>query len=49
VVRFGQVCCLMWSRRHLERGGFVQIVRIAMGMNPSGKRKYSESDILRSL
>jgi hypothetical protein len=49
VVRFDQVCCLMWSRRHLEREGFVQIVRNAMQMNPSGKRKYSESDILRSL
>ena len=26
-----------------------EIVRIAMTMNPSGKRKYSERDILNSL
>jgi hypothetical protein len=49
VVRFDQICSLMWSRRHLEREGFVQVVRVAMEMNPSGKRKYSESDILNSL
>ena len=49
VVRFDQVCCWMEQRRHLERSGFVQIVRLAMEMNPSGKRKYSEGDILRSL
>src|ERR1051325_6997068 len=30
-------------------GGFMEIVRTAMKMNPSGKRRYSESDILRSL
>jgi len=49
VVRFDQVCCWMKAERHLERSGFVRIVRVAMEMNPSGKRKYSESDILSSL
>jgi hypothetical protein len=49
VVRFDQVCCAMGRGAHLERSGFVGIVRTAMEMNPSGKRKYSESDILRSL
>jgi hypothetical protein len=48
VVRFDQVCCWMSAGRHLERSGFVRIVRLAMEMNPSGKRKYSESDILKS-
>jgi hypothetical protein len=48
VVRFDRVCCLMWDRRHLEREGFLEIVRTAMEMNPSGKRKYSENDLLRS-
>ena len=48
VVRFDQVCCQMGQGRHLEREGFAEIVRLAMDMNPSGKRKYSESDILRS-
>jgi len=51
VVRFDQVCCLMWSRWHLEREGFVQIVRIAMEMNPSGKRHlhrcYSFAELLQ--
>ena len=49
VVRFDQVCGWMGEGRHLERSGFVRIVRTAMEMNPSGQRKYSESDILSSL
>lgn len=36
-------------QRHLEREGLAEIVRIAMTMNPSGKRKYSEREILNSL
>ena len=39
----------MGEGKHLERSGFVRIVRTAMDMNPSGLRKYSESDILESL
>ena len=49
VVRFDQVCRWMGAGEHLERSGFVRIVQVAMEMNPSGKRKYSESDILNSL
>ena len=49
VVRFDQVCRWMEGGEHLERSGFVRIVRTAMEMNPSGQRKYSESVILNSL
>ena len=33
---------------HLELQGFEQIVRLAMEMNPSGKRKYFGSEMLNS-
>jgi LAGLIDADG endonuclease len=47
--RFARICELVdWERQH-EQVGFEEIVRIAMEMNPSGKRKYSGSDILESL
>ena len=49
VERFDAICQAMARGRHLEREGFTEIVRLSMVMNPSGKRKYSESDILRSL
>ena len=49
VERFAQVCILIDGRRHLEREGFEAIVAIATEMNPSGRRKYSGSDILNSL
>ena len=44
-----RICQLIANGRHQELDGFEQIVRIAVEMNPSGKRKYSGSDILRSL
>ena len=43
VERFDQICQLMRKKRHLEIDGLEQIVRLAMEMNPSGKRKYSGS------
>jgi hypothetical protein len=47
--RFARICRLVSEGEHLEREGFEQIVRIAMDMNPSGKRKYFGSEILSSL
>ena len=47
--RFARICELVSDDRHLELGGFEEIVRLAMEMNPSGKRKYSGSEILNSL
>jgi hypothetical protein len=47
--RFARICELVRCERHHVQVGFEEIVRIAMEMNPSGKRKYSGSDILKSL
>ena len=47
--RFARICELVSDDRHLELEGFEEIVRLAMEMNPSGKRKYSGSEILSSL
>jgi hypothetical protein len=47
--RFARICGLVSDDRHLELEGFEEIVRLAMEMNPSGKRKYSGSEILSSL
>ena len=47
--RFARICELVSEDRHLELDGFEQIVRLAMEMNPSGKRKYFGSEILNSL
>jgi hypothetical protein len=49
VERFDRICQLVNAQRHLDREGFEVIVRLAMAMNPSGKRKYSAGEILASL
>jgi len=49
VEKFDRICQLVNDRRHLDSGGLEEIVRLAVGMNPSGKRKYSGSEILNSL
>src|SRR5262245_37334520 len=49
VEKFDRICCLVHEARHLERDGFEEIVRLATGMNPSGKRKYPGGEILSSL
>jgi hypothetical protein len=46
---FDSVCCLVGDQRHLEIEGLKEIVTLATRMNPSGKRKYSGSEILSSL
>jgi len=47
--RFARICELVSEDRHLELDGFEKIVRLAMEMNPSGKRKYFGGEILNSL
>ena len=49
VVRFDRICQLVHEGKHLEREGFEEIVRVAMEMNPSGKRRYTAGEILNSL
>jgi LAGLIDADG endonuclease len=47
--RFTEICGLVSEGRHHESEGIEQIIRLAMEMNPSGKRKYVGSEILSSL
>ena len=49
VLRMKFICHEMTGGQHLDVGGFRRIVSVAMEMNPSGKRKYSASEILSSL
>ena len=49
VERFDRICTLVYEGQHQAREGFEEIVRVAMEMNPSGKRKYIGSEILKSL
>ena len=49
VERFERVCGLVYEGRHQTSEGFEEIVKVAVDMNPSGKRKYSGSEILNSL
>ena len=47
--RFSRICEAVRAGDHLERHGLERIIRMAMQMNPSGKRKYSAGGILGSL
>ena len=49
VERFERICKLVFDGRHQTTEGLEEIVKVAMDMNPSGKRKYSGSEILNSL
>jgi hypothetical protein len=49
VERFEHICLLVHSGQHLDPKGLEEIVQLATAMNPSGKRKYSGSEILNSL
>jgi hypothetical protein len=49
VERFAEICEAIHRGHHLTREGFRLIVESAMGMNPSGKRKYSAAEILNSV
>ena len=47
--RFAAVCRLMAEGSHRSRVGLSEIVALAQGMNPSGKRRYDASGILEQL
>jgi hypothetical protein len=47
--RFASVCRLMARGAHRDRAGLTEIVELAHGMNPSGKRRYAVEAILASL
>ena len=46
---FASTCGAMARGRHLEPEGLIEIVRWAGAMNPSGTRRYTPEQILRSL
>jgi hypothetical protein len=41
VEKFDRICQLVNDRRHLDLGGLEEIIRLAVSMNPSGKRKLA--------
>jgi hypothetical protein len=43
---FAAICAAIHHGEHLTREGLRTIVELAMGMNPSGKRKYCAAEIL---
>ena len=47
--RFAVICRLMADGAHRSRGGLIEIVELAQGMNPSGRRRYAAEAILASL
>jgi len=46
---FADICRRMSIKQHCNPDGLYQIVQLAAGMNPSGKRGYSTDLIIRSL
>lgn len=46
---FRKICLLMAKEEHLTKKGFKRIAKIAFKMHPSGKRKYTLTEILKSL
>jgi hypothetical protein len=46
---FESICRMIYRGQHRAAEGFATIVKLAMRMNSSGKRKYSEDEILSSL
>jgi LAGLIDADG endonuclease len=47
--RFASVCRLMAAGAHLRHGGLSEIVELAHGMNPSGRRRYAAEAVLASI
>ncbi len=47
--RFASVCRLMAAGEHRSQLGLIEIVELARGMNPSGKRRYDAAAVLRQL
>jgi hypothetical protein len=47
--RFASVCRLMAAGGHRSQTGLAQIVELARGMNPSGRRRYDAAVVLETL
>ena len=46
---FASICDRMDRREHRTREGLIEIVEIAAGMNPSGKRRFEPAEIITAL
>jgi len=46
---FAKICAMVAKRKHLNQKGLRRIVKMAYQMNPSGQRRYKQSDILKEL
>jgi len=46
---FSKICAMVVKRKHLNKNGLKKIVQMAYKMNPSGKRRYKQGDILKGL
>ena len=46
---FAEICQLVRSSQHLNKGVLAKIIDDAYKMNPSGKRKHEKRDLLREL
>ena len=47
--RFASICQLMADGAHLRHDGLTEIVELAWGMNPSGRRRYASEAVLAAL
>jgi hypothetical protein len=47
--RFATICRLMAAGEHRSTAGLVRIVELAREMNPSGRRRYDASAVLKQL
>lgn len=47
--RFEKICRMIYANLHLNREYLKEIIDIAYGMNPSGKRRYSRKALLKVL
>ncbi len=46
---FSKICSLVAAKQHLNKNGLLQIINLAEGMNPSGKRRTELSKIRAQL
>lgn len=46
---FSEVCLMMNEGKHQSKSGLKKIIQLATQMNTSGKRKYSERDLINLL
>jgi hypothetical protein len=46
---FKQICVRVYEGKHLQKKGLREIVKLGFKMNPSGRRRYSEDDILATI